>query len=311
MKLHKYLACMLLFFLGNSLQVSAQNCVLSYAEKVKKIALNDSVTIAYQEKGKSKTVLLMLHGLGGNMSHWQQNFEALAQHYHCIAIDLPSYGLSSMKNYQSPDILDFYSRAILGFIKKKKLKNVVLAGHSMGGQIAMITALKNEKSIKKLILVAPAGLETFSEIEAKMLKQYATPEFFKKQPEAAIRAGFQKNFFAMPASTETLIQDRLAIGQCEQFAPYFTMVSEGVKGMLQHPVRKQLKDIRLKTLVLYGENDELIPNKLLHKNLSTKEVNQIAKEIPNVQIEGISQAGHLVMFEQAEKCNALIINFLK
>lgn len=311
MRFNKYKILIGVLFYLILLKVQAQDCDLSYSNQVKRIAINDSAKVAYQENGNAKTTILMIHGLGGNSTHWQQNMKDLSKNFRCIALDLPGYGLSTMRVYQSADMLDFYSSIILQFINKLKLKKVILVGHSMGGQIAIITSLKNVRAIKKLILIAPAGLETFNEAESKMLVQYSTPDFFKKQPEVAVRAGFQKNFFLMPKTAESLITDRLIMAKCAAFDPYFQMVAEGVKGMLKHPVRNQLKDIKIPTLVLYGENDELIPNKFLHKTLTTQQVNDNAKDINNVQIQGVSQAGHLVMFEQSEKCNQLITHFIK
>lgn len=75
----------------------AQNCELSYKNDVKKIIINDSLTIAYKEQGEGEKIFLMIHGLGGNLSHWGNNF---IENQHCIALDLPSYGLSTMQYFQ-------------------------------------------------------------------------------------------------------------------------------------------------------------------------------------------------------------------
>jgi pimeloyl-ACP methyl ester carboxylesterase len=289
------------------LSTKAQNCELSYTNDVKKIFINNSLTIAYQEKGKGKKTFLMIHGLGGNLTHWSNNF---IENEHCIALDLPSYGLSTMRNFQTKtDLLDFYAETILAFIQKKKLQNVVLVGHSMGGQIAIITALKNPKSIKKLVLVSPAGFETFEDNEAKGLLSFSKPETFKNQNEAMVRIGFKRNFYEMPTSTETLIQDRLMMAKCENFNPYFQAVAGGVKGMLEHPVRKELNKIVIPTLIIFGENDELIPNKFLHKSLTTNQIADIGKDIPNAQTVLIPKAGHLVMYEQSQIFNQLVKRF--
>jgi pimeloyl-ACP methyl ester carboxylesterase len=285
----------------------AQNCDLSYSKEIKTCKISDSLTIAYKEKGQGKETILMIHGLGGNLSHWTHNF---IENQHSVALDLPAYGLSTMKDFRpETDLLDFYSEMILAFIKKKKLKNVILVGHSMGGQIAIITALKNNKSIKKLVLVAPAGFETFDQNDSKALLGFAKPEIFKSQTEPIIKMSFNRNFYAMPASAETLINDRIMIAKCESFNPYFQAVASGIKGMLDHPVRENLGKIKIPTLVVFGENDDLIPNKYLHKTLTTNQVAEIGQNIPNAKIVLIPEAGHMVMFEQAAKFNEAILSF--
>jgi pimeloyl-ACP methyl ester carboxylesterase len=106
--------------------------------------------------------------LGGNLSHFTKNVRELSSDYKVIAIDLPGYG-HSVQSISGDDPLQLYADVIAEFIKKKKLKKVALAGHSMGGQIAMIAALSHPKQIKKLILLAPAGLETFTEIRSTII----------------------------------------------------------------------------------------------------------------------------------------------
>ena len=304
-----FVLCILLIL--GKLQVMAQSCPLSYTNTVSRIQLNDSVSVAYTEKGRGITTLLFIHGLGGNSSHWSQNMDELSKSYRCIAVDLPGYGLSTQRAY-SASTLSFYATIFLSFIEKKHLTNVVLVGHSMGGQAAIITALKQSPSIKKLILVAPAGLETFSETEANLLRQFATPTFYKSQAEPAIRAAFASNFTSMPSTAETLIQDRLALRSCEGFENYCRVVSQGVNGMLSEPVQAQLTNISLPTLLIFGEDDKLIPNRILHKELTTAKVAEIGKtQIPHAQLAFIPQAGHLVMFETPSQFNKLITQFSK
>ena len=61
--------------------------------------------------------------------------------------------------------------------------------------------------------------------------------------------------------------------------------------------------------VVFGENDDLIPNKYLHKTLNTNQIAEIGKEISNAKIVMIPKAGHLVMFEQAASFNEAILSF--
>jgi pimeloyl-ACP methyl ester carboxylesterase len=302
---------LIFLFLVISTAVFAQDCPLSYASLVKKMTLNDSVTIGYLAKGTGKTTLLFVHGLGGNSSHWSQNLDDLSTHFRCIAVDLPGYGFSSQRTYATPT-LTFYANTLLQFIQKQKLKNVVLVGHSMGGQTAIIATLQKPSVIKKLILVAPAGLETFSEAEANILKQYATPTFYQSQTEPAIRAAFASNFTKIPPTAEELIQDRLALRRCANFESYCQVIAQGVRGMLAQPVQTQLSQISLPTLLIFGEDDRLIPNRILHKTLTIKDITDIGKStISNLQLNMIPQAGHLVMYEQPKQFNQIITQFLQ
>ena len=297
-----------LFFLFCFAEAISQ-CMPSYGFAIKTLQI-DSVKIAYVEKGKGQT-LLMVHGLGGNASHWKRNIEELSKQYRCIAIDLPGYGSSDkIVKEDASKQLDFYSDIIIAAIKKLKLKEVVLLGHSMGGQIVMITALKEPKIIKKLVLIAPAGLETFSATEAALLKNYATPAFYEKQDSTALANVYKMNFFKMPVEAEQLVKDRIALKQCSTYNKYCQSISAGVQGMLGHPVKDELKKLLQPTLILFGENDVLIPNKLLHPKMTIADVATVGKEIKNSKVVMIPKAGHLLQFEKPTEVNDAIKKFI-
>jgi pimeloyl-ACP methyl ester carboxylesterase len=277
---------------------------------VQTIALSQG-PVAYIEKGKGP-VIIFIHGLGGNLSHWSKVSNQLSAEYRCIMLDLPGYGRSGrITNTTSKDQLQFYADAINEFIVKKRIRKAVLAGHSMGAQVAMISALQN-KRVKKLVLAAPAGLETFSEKEAQLLVASTPAAVFEKQDEAVIRANYKMNFFQQPPDAESLIQDRLRLKTCPDFNTYCEIVSNGVKGMLAHPVKNELKNIQQATLILFGANDALIPNKFLHPSLTISDlVSEAGGLFPESQSQIIEGAGHMLPWEKSSEVAEAIKAFLQ
>ena len=289
---------------------SQESCLPDYDLPVQKIQLGNNLQLAYVEAGKGRP-LIFIHGLGGNLSHFTKNIKGLSSDYRVIAIDLPGYGHSLQEYDAGNDPLQLYAEVIAEFIKKKKLKKVALAGHSMGGQIAVIAALSHPKKIKKIILLAPAGLETFTEAEAQILINATKPEVFEKQEEAVIRFNYKQNFYQLPVDAEKLIQDRLRLKNCTGFNIYTHTVSNGVKGMLYHPVRSKLQLIKQPVLLVFGEEDALIPNKYLHPALTKKQLlEEAGKEIKKIKIIEIKEAGHLLQFEKWQEVNTAIKQFL-
>ena len=297
----------ILFISGAGAQDS---CFAVYNIPVKTIMLSTG-RLAYAEKGSGQTILF-IHGLGGNLSHWLKSVNALSASYKCIAIDLPGYGWSDKNVHtEGKDRLQFYADAITEFLKKKKIKKVILAGHSMGAQVAIIAALQN-KAVKKLILVAPAGLETFTEKEAQLLISSTPATLFENQDEVVIRNNFKINFVQQPADAEQLIQDRLRMKSCAGFKTYCETVSAGVKGMLVHPVKDSLQYLKMPVLIVFGINDMLIPNRYLHAAMKTQELaTQSAALIPGSKVELIEKAGHMVQFEKSSEINTIIKNFIQ
>ncbi len=306
----KKLLCiaMLLLWKGSDAQ---DTCKPRYDLPVQKLQVMENLSIAYVEKGAGETTLFV-HGLGGNLSHWMKVVDALSKNYRCIAVDLPGYGWSDKTYTTDKDLLTFYANVLSSFIEKKGLKKVILAGHSMGGQIAMITAINHPEKVSKLILVAPAGLETFTEAEGKTLITYTPASIFEKQEEPAIRYSFKQNFYEQPKDAEALIQDRIRFKTCADFKQYTEAVSSGIKGMLAHPVKGDLSKIKQPVLIIFGGEDALIPNKILHPSLVRDDMmNEALTVMPAAKLVLVPSAGHLVQFEKSEETTNAIKTFLK
>ena len=281
-----------------------------YPYEVQYVTVSDSIDIAYVDEGKGKCTLLFLHGLGSNLKAWQKNIEGLKEKYRCIALDLPGYGKSEQAAY--PFDMTFFAKVVHQCINKLELNKVVLVGHSMGGQIAMHTILNRDKKIEKLILIAPAGFETFSDEEKGWFQNIFTPAIVKATPESRIIKNFHLNFHEFPEDAQFMIDDRMLMRQSAGYDYYCNMIPKCVTGMLNEPVFEHLSEIKTPTLILFGENDSLIPNQLLHPKLSTLEVAQSGyQKITGSELEMIPMAGHFVQWEQAEKVNQRILDFLK
>jgi pimeloyl-ACP methyl ester carboxylesterase len=282
---------------------------LAYPSDTKKIALPGGVEIAYLDRGAGPNTLVFVHGLGANLKAWQKNVDSLSRDYRCIALDLPGYGKSSQGDY--PYGMAFFANQLRAFLEVLDLKNVVLVGHSMGGQIALTAALQDTARLKKSVLIAPAGIETFTEAEKAWFQAVYTPEVVKNTSPEQIRRNFVINFFQWPEDAEFMYQDRLFLRETAEWDAWCRMVPQCVAAMLNEPVFDRLGQINLPTLILFGENDYLIPNKILHKDQSTQQIAQLAQsKIPGSRLKMLQQCGHFVQWEQAALTNSAIREFL-
>ncbi len=282
----------------------------TYPYEVHKIALNDSLGIAYVDEGQGGKTLLFIHGLGSNLKAWHKNIEVLKKHYRCIALDLPGYGKSAKEDFSFS--MSFFAESIRTFIDSLKLQNVVLIGHSMGGQIALHTLLQKRDNIEKLVLIAPAGFETFTEKEKLWFQTVFTSAVIKASTESQIVNNFKINFHKMPADAQFMIEDRLTMRQAKEYDNYCKMIPKCVMGMLKEPVFNLLSNIELPVKIIFGENDLLIPNRILHPTLKTVDIAEAGqKMLLNSQLLMIPEAGHFVQWEKANQINEYILNFLK
>lgn len=277
-----------------------------YSEKFIKVK---DYEIAYIDEGNSENILLFIHGLGSYLKAWDRNIPELKKHFRCIALDLPGYGKSSKQVHSGK--VSFYTEMLKEFISKLRLKNVSLVGHSMGGQIAASYVISFPDEIKRLILVAPAGFETFNSDEIELLKKIISPEILFKTSDNQVRLNYQMNFFKMPVEAEEMISDRIAIKDDEEFFNHCSVVSNSLFGLLNAPVFDRLNKINIPTLVLFGKNDLLIPNKSIHQT-TTEEIALIgSSQIKDNKLLLLNDCGHFLQYEKPEEFNYQLISFIK
>ncbi len=134
-----------------------------YPYKVQTIKGYNGCEIAYVDEGTGTQTIVFIHGLATYSMCWAKNIEKLKNKYRCIAIDLPGNGLSDKRDHKYD--MHFFAKVLIDFIGRLGLTNVCLAGHSMGGQIAMHAVLEVPSCADKLVLCAPAGFERFTPME--------------------------------------------------------------------------------------------------------------------------------------------------
>ncbi|MEZ4747755.1 MAG: alpha/beta hydrolase [Calditrichia bacterium] len=282
---------------------------LAYPYPVKKAQINDSVTVAYVDEGSGSETIIFVHGLGSYLPAWQKNIAELRNNYRCIAVDLPGYGKSSKGPY--PIGMAFYADVLAQFLVKLDLPSATFAGHSMGGQIVMTLAIQKPEAVNKLILVDPAGIETFTPGEKDWFKQVVTKAGVALTTPQQIRANIVANFNNMPKDAEFMVVDRIRLRGATDFDKYCLAIEQSVAGMVDEPVFDYLGEISQPTLVIFGENDNLIPNPYLHGGKSAS-IGKIAEEkIPNSKLVMIENCGHFAQFEQPEAVNQAIVSFIK
>ena len=268
-----------------------------------------NIKLAYIDEGQSEIPLILIHGLGTNAKGWIRNIPELSKLHRVIAIDLPGYGKSDKGYYQYS--MEFYADVLIHLMNELQIEKAIPVGHSMGGQIAMTAGLKYPDRIQKLVLIAPAGFERFDIGEADWMKKAMSVDFIKKTTMDAIDKNLRSNFYHYPAEAKFMIDERVKLRYAKDFDDYVYAVHRNVYAMLDGPVWMKLSQIQQPTLILFGENDLLIPNRYLHAGF-TKNIAKIGdEEIPNSTLQMIPKCGHFVQFEKPEQTNGAILKFME
>ena len=268
---------------------------ISLKEPKLEITAYDSGNI-HSDTQAPKPVLFFVHGLGLNSLFWKYAIEHFLSDYRCITIDLPGHGNSweQRGNFS----MTFYAQVVRACVEEMKLTDITLIGHSMGGQISVIASLQMPAVVSRLVLVSAAGIETFTADEAQKIIQGA--EFIYRAPADVnqILSLYTPHFSAHADRVREMADDQITQNK-ERFSAYSEMVIASIKGMLNEPIFNFLPHIHQPTLVLYGEKDQLIPNKWVHPLMSHQQIEQAAKhKIMKSEVKLIPFCGHYLPFEQ-------------
>lgn len=126
--------------------------------ETKRIKVAD-IDWAYSEGGQAgKPTLMLVHGLAGSRDNWNRLARYLTPYYHVIIPDLPGQGDSKVPNdfdYSLPNLTEKLRR----FAEAIKVDNGLnIAGHSMGGSIALLYVAQYPVDTKSLFLIDSAGV---------------------------------------------------------------------------------------------------------------------------------------------------------
>lgn len=265
--------------------------------------------IMYRDTGPrgDKKPLLLVHGLGSSSLGWSRLARLLPSDRRVIAIDLPGNGGSDKP--RSALSIELFASLGEQLLQHLGVPCAVWVGHSMGGQVSLFHAFRRP-NCGGLVLLAPAGFERFTETQARWMASAVTEEFVSNQGPAQIRTNMQLAFYRMPPEAEGLIHARVNL-RGDDLAGYSHAFVECVKAMIRQPVYSQLPLIACPVKVIYGEQDVLIPNRILHPHLTPRDVGEAgARLIPNAELTMLPDAGHMLHFERPEIVAQLIASFL-
>jgi pimeloyl-ACP methyl ester carboxylesterase len=282
-----------------------------YAFPVKKINVKRTI-IAYVDVGpvESKQVLVFLHGLNGYIPIWNKTIEELSKDYRCIAVDLPGFGRS--EKGELPINIFYYADLLIKFLDAMRVKEAVLVGHSMGGQIAMNMAMRHAQRFKKLVLVAPTGIEPFSAQERQAFYDNVKIATTKDKSDDILRSDFVRLFNKVPQDAEFMLKDRLFMRRASDYDSHCHAIARSMIGMVELPTWEMLEGVRQPTLLVFGKNDKLIPNQFFHVMQKPQDIGELGKSRMNkATLQMIDKCGHLPQWEHPDAVNIAIIEFLE
>jgi pyruvate dehydrogenase E2 component (dihydrolipoamide acetyltransferase) len=244
--------------------------------------------LRYLDLGEGGTPLVLVHGFGGDLNNWLFNHPALAVDRRVIALDLPGHGESG-KHLQTGEA-DELSGAVLALLDHLNLSRVHLAGHSMGGLVALSIARQAPERVASLVLIASAALGV--DINGDYLQG-----FTEANNRNALKPQLVQLFSDPALVTRQMLEDMLKFKRLEGVDQALRQLNAKLfDGGRQ---RLDLRNVvgQQPSLVIWGSDDAIIPA-------------SHAQGL-EAQVEILPGQGHMVQLEAAERVNQLISTFLK
>ena len=250
--------------------------------------------VRYADRGFGDSVVLLLHGFGGDLDNWMFNLDSLAEKHRLLALDLPGHG-QSVKTNVDPS-LSGMATFVRKFLDVLSVSSLHVVGHSMGGAIAMQLASDSPETVKSLGLICSAGLGP--DINSDYLRG-----FVEAQSQQELKLVLQQLFADESLVNLQLVNDLLNYKRIDGVEATLNALSETlISAGEQTFLTDNIVASGIPVLVIWGKQDRIIP--VSHAQ------NYSAAGGSCVEVEIFDSAGHMVQMEKAYDVNRSLLNFL-
>ena len=274
-----------------------------YANASSSFVSVNGMDVHYRDEGnKTDSIpIVLIHGTGSSLHTFDSWAENLKASHRVVRMDLPAYGLTGPfpdRDYS----IKHYTAFINDFLTALKIKQCVLVGNSLGGQIAWRFSLEQPKMVAKLILIDAAGYPLNSKsvpVAFKMAKipvikhlfTYVTPRFL-------VRSSVENVYFDKSKVTDALVDRYFELTLREGNRQAFVDRLNSTKDV---NATSKISQIQQSTLLLWGKNDLLIPVENAYK---------FHKDLPNDTLVILDNSGHVPMEENPVESLKAVLDFL-
>jgi pimeloyl-ACP methyl ester carboxylesterase len=250
----------------------------------------DNQVVHYEVFGRGRPVLF-LHGWLGSWRYWFPTIEVVSEHFRTYSFDFWGFGDSQRK--QTRESIQAYSDQVIRFLDALGIDQVMVVGHSMGGMVALKTALSYPDRIMR---VATVGAPIDGDSLSWLLKLTDRPLFadaFARMPWVR-RKLFR--FFLGETSDPTIseiIDDSLKSSA--------NTLRYAVSSMWRTDLRPELPRLRVPALIVHGGHDDIVnPNQA-----------DLFDAVALAQVVMMPRSRHFPFLDEAEIFNDVLVRFLK
>ena len=270
------------------------------------IDIGGGITVHVRDEGnRNGRAIVLIHGSNASLQTWEPWVRRLGSAYRIISLDLPGHGMTGRNPagiYDYPVFVDVVDK-VMG---KLGITRAVIGGNSMGGGVSWMFALAHPEKTDAVILVDAAGAPQWQAREvpigfkiARMpvlrnLAQIITP---RSMLESSLRTSVSKSGIINDAMIDRYWELLRYPGNREATLKRFALVHNN------HPATPaQLAKIKVPVLILWGEEDNLIP---------VASARWFANALPGSHLIVYPGVGHIPMEEVPESSAVAVTEFLQ
>ncbi|MEH7387536.1 2-succinyl-6-hydroxy-2,4-cyclohexadiene-1-carboxylate synthase [Bacillus sp. JJ1521] len=246
--------------------------------------------------------IVLLHGFTGSLTTWDQTTEILKNHFQCVLIDLIGHGDSDSPDNFARYQIDKVVNDIIHILNTLEIPIAHIAGYSMGGRVALATAILYPTRVVSLILESSSpGIKTEEERAARRKSDDQLADRIDK--EGIIKFVDYWENLSLFASQKALPKEKQLKIRKERLENNPVGLANSLRGMgtgVQCSYWNRLDEIQFPTLLLCGELDQKF----------CKIAEEMASSIQNAKVEKIVEAGHAIHVEQPQIFGKIINEFV-
>jgi pyruvate dehydrogenase E2 component (dihydrolipoamide acetyltransferase) len=253
----------------------------------------DGRRLRYLEMGQGPDIpLVLIHGFGGDLNTWMFNQPALAQSRRTLALDLLGHG-GSAKDVGSGDPASL-ADAVEALLRALAIERAHLVGHSLGGAVAALVALRHPQAAASLTLIAAAGFGP--EINSEFIDRFIGASRRREMTQALSQLVHD------PASiSRAMVEEALRYKRLDGVAAALTAIARAwfAEGRQRVDLTDRVRGLTIPVQLIWGRDDQIIP--VTHPAV-------LAAQFP---VHLVADAGHLPQMEKAAEVTRLIRQFVE
>ncbi|WP_035323083.1 alpha/beta fold hydrolase [Peribacillus kribbensis] len=261
--------------------------------------LGHDIYYEYYPQNPSAPTIMLIHGFLSSSFSFRRLIPYLRQEYNILSMDLPPFGSSgkSQKYLYSSRNQALLALELLNCLGIKK---VLLAGHSMGGQICLNMMQQDSERVEGAVLLCSSGY--MQKLGRLLVMSSRLPFFHLLVKRWLEKSGVEENLRSVVFNQEMIDQDMID-GYMEPFLDdqIFKGLTKMIRDREEDLNTEDLKQIQTPCLLIWGEQDKIVPLRVGQR---------LESDLPHAKLIVFNHAGHLLPEEEPEKVFTCIKEFI-